>query len=478
VSMIKGEITIFLALSLTIICGFILAILESARVAVIRMEIEIAMDMGIQSIFAEYNRELLERYDLFFIDTSYGEQLPSIEALKSHFGTYVQYNLEPYQNIILKRGLDYVRLKSQWIQIDDISIATDAKGEVFKRQALDYMRDKVGLGLLEYVMNNAKEIDQKGIWEQDLEGDRQKNENEINNVEIPPKQIDEDEWEEVTIHNPADEINALRGSGILDLVTEGELSRRSIHLSELPSQRNLERGVGIVGKAMEEGSISEVLFGEYIGDKFENYTTTKNEEGLSYEIEYILEGKETDVENLKGVVNRLLFIREAANVLYLFTDSQKQSEAEALAIAVAAFTGLPALVELIKISIILAWGYAESVVDVKTLLKGGKVPIMKTSKDWKVSIENLLHFQNVDTGKEENDKGLSYLDYLKIFLFLQQKEEKTMRCLDMIEVNMRQAMDFKAFRIDGCLEHLGAEMEVTSQYGYTYQIRRSYGYLQ
>ena len=77
------------------------------------------------------------------------------------------------------------------------------------------------------------------------------------------------------------------------MVTEGELSRRSIHLSELPSQRNLERGVGIVGKAMEEGSISEVLFGEYIGDKFENYTTTKNEEGLSYEIEYILEGKET-----------------------------------------------------------------------------------------------------------------------------------------------------------------------------------------
>ena len=73
--MIKGEITIFLALSLTIICGFILAILESARVAVIRMEIEIAMDMGIQSIFAEYNRELLERYDLFFIDTSYGEQV-------------------------------------------------------------------------------------------------------------------------------------------------------------------------------------------------------------------------------------------------------------------------------------------------------------------------------------------------------------------------------------------------------------------
>ena len=123
------------------------------------------------------------------------------------------------------------------------------------------------------------------------------------------------------------------------------------------------------------------------------------------------------MENLKGVVNRLLFIREAANVLYLFTDSQKQSEAEALAIAVAAVTGLPALVELIKISIILAWGYAESVVDVKTLLKGGKVPIMKTSKDWKVSIENLLHFQNVDTGKEENDKGLSYLDYLKIFLF-------------------------------------------------------------
>lgn len=476
--MIKGEITIFLALSLTIICGLILAILESARVAVMRMEIEIAMDMGIQSVFAEYNRELLERYDLFFIDTSYGEQPPSIEELKSHFGTYVQYNLEPYQNIILKKGLDYVKLKSQWVQIDDISIATDTKGQVFKRQALDYMRDKVGLEILDYVVNNAKEIDQQGIWEQDLEGERKKNETDINSVEIPPKQIGDDEWEEVTIHNPADEVNALRGRGILDLVIEGELSRRSIHLPELPSQRNLEQGIGIVGKAMEEGSIQEVLFGEYIGDKFENYTTPKNEEGLSYEIEYILEGKESDVENLKGVVNKLLFLREAANVMHLFTDSQKQSEAEALAIAVAAFTGIPALVELIKISIILAWGYAESIVDVKKLLKGGKVPIMKTSRDWKVGIENLLHFQSIDTGTEENDRGLSYLDYLKIFLFLQNKEEKTMRCLDMIEVNMKQAMNFKAFRIDGCLEYLGAEMEVTSQYGYTYQIRRSYGYLQ
>ncbi len=476
--MIKGEITIFLALSLTIICGFILAILESARAAVIRMEIEIAMDMGIQSIFAEYNRELLERYDLFFIDTSYGEQPPSIEMLKSHFGNYVQYNLEPYQNILLKKGVDYVRLKNQWVQIDNISIATDAKGEVFKRQALDYMRDKVGLELLNNIVNNVKEIDQEGIWDQDLEGKRQKNENEINSVEIPPKQIGEDEWEEVTIHNPADEINALRGSGILDLVTEGELSGRSIQLSEQPSQRNLEQGVGIVGKDMEEGSIHEALFGEYIGDKFENYTTPKNEEGLSYEIEYILEGKETDVENLKGVVNRLLFLREVANVMYLFTDSQKQSEAEAIAIAVAAFTGLPALVELIKISIILAWGYVESIVDVKILLKGGKVPIMKTSKDWKVSIENLLHFQSMNTETGENDRGLSYLDYLKIFLFLQKKEEKTMRCLDMIEVNMRQAMEFKSFQMDGCLEYLEAEMEVTSQYGYTYQIKRTYGYLQ
>ena len=52
----------------------------------------------------------------------------------------------------------------------------------------------------------------------------------------------------------------------------------------------------------------------------------KGKEGalLTYQIEYILSGKSSDLENLRTVVNRLLILREAANFVYLICDTDKK----------------------------------------------------------------------------------------------------------------------------------------------------------
>ena len=41
-----------------------------------------------------------------------------------------------------------------------------------------------------------------------------------------------------------------------------------------------------------------------------------SQEGLSYQLEYAVAGKDTDMENLKSVVMRLLAVREAANLSF------------------------------------------------------------------------------------------------------------------------------------------------------------------
>lgn len=41
--------------------------------------------------------------------------------------------------------------------------------------------------------------------------------------------------------------------------------------------------------------------------------------------------KNSDQDNLAGTVNRLLALREAANLVYLAKDAQKQGEMEAMA---------------------------------------------------------------------------------------------------------------------------------------------------
>ena len=57
----------------------------------------------------------------------------------------------------------------------------------------------------------------------------------------------------------------------------------------------------------------------------------KGDDGLSYELEYMIGGKKLDEENLTSVVSRLLVIREGLNMIHILSDSKKRQEAQNLA---------------------------------------------------------------------------------------------------------------------------------------------------
>ena len=91
----KGELTIFLALLLTIVIGFLVVLIESVRVQGIRLYIEEVFDMGLHSCLGEYEQELFKRYDLLFVDTSYrGAEKGNIDNLKKHLAEYIEENME------------------------------------------------------------------------------------------------------------------------------------------------------------------------------------------------------------------------------------------------------------------------------------------------------------------------------------------------------------------------------------------------
>ena len=79
-----GSTSVYLILIFAVLLSFILLIVEGARKNAIRMKIECAMDLSMSSVFAEYNRELLNQYDLFFIDTSYGQKNAAIDNTAEH----------------------------------------------------------------------------------------------------------------------------------------------------------------------------------------------------------------------------------------------------------------------------------------------------------------------------------------------------------------------------------------------------------
>lgn len=89
----SGYLTVYLALTMAVLLSLCLALIEGVRSNAIRMETECVTEIGLDSILAEYHRELLEQYNLFAIDSTYGTAFAGYENVKKHLTNYLQRNL-------------------------------------------------------------------------------------------------------------------------------------------------------------------------------------------------------------------------------------------------------------------------------------------------------------------------------------------------------------------------------------------------
>lgn len=474
----KGYLTVYLSLSLALIISFVLTLVEGARISTIRMEAECVADIGMNSVLAEFHREMLEQYDLLFVDMSYGTNNPRIENSAEHLRSYIQKNFTSQETVIFSPR-DFLAMSVDRAVILEYSLASDDDGEVMRRQALDYMEGASVEGMMARILGQIGEMESLGLDTRDIAGERNNIQAQIDSIELPTHENEEGEEEEITLDNPADKVNASRNSLILSMVlgdTKG-VSRAAVRTGELISHRTKRRGNGINPDYSKPERITDnLLFDCYLFDKCGWYGNELDKSLLKYQIEYIIAGEESDMDNLEKIVKRLLLWREVANVIYIFSDSAKCAEAEALALTLTAVLQVPALVQPVKYSILFAWAYIESLQDVKCLLQGGKVPLLKTSGDWKTSIENVIDFSGKVKGAETGGRGLSYQDYLRIMLYLQKKASKNMRTMDIMEMDIRKTPGNSHFCMDACFDSFLSEIAITSAFGYQCRIRKRYGY--
>ncbi|MDE6518557.1 MAG: hypothetical protein K2L18_12055, partial [Acetatifactor sp.] len=149
-------------------------------------------------------------------------------------------------------------------------------------------------------------------------------------------------------------------------------------------------------------------------------------------------------------------------VIYLLEDGTKRAEVETAAAVLSGVIALPELQPVFETALILTWAYLESLYDVKTLLAGGRVELIKTDANWHYSLNNIWNPQ-AEAAKEEG-AGLSYEDYLRILLYVQSPDILAMRFMDLMEMDIRQTSGNSCFRMDGCID--GLEAEAVIQFGY------------
>lgn len=473
----RGYITVFLSLSLALILSLVFTVIEWARISAIRMKFECVADIGMNSVLAEYHRELLEQYDLLFVDTAYGGSHPDIGNTEAHLKNYMQQNLRPGEQGIWS-GRDFLSMEVESVEINTYSVASDDGGAVLKRQVMDYMADYPLGAALEKLNLNVDMLQLHGLDTRDTDGERRQYEAQIAEIGLPEKEVEKGKFEKVPLDNPADVANSMRGSGVLNLVLDNpsQVSAVKINTEDYISHRSRLQGSGMCTEAAEvSGEPDELVFEAYLFEKCGYYGQELDKSLMKYQIEYILAGQDTDWQNLEQVAKRLLRWREAANVIYILSDAAKVAEAEAMAMALAAVTMLPALATPVKYTILFAWAFVESLQDVKTLLNGGRVPLMKTSADWKTGINSIKNVRGSLTG-DSGGNGLNYKEYLQIMLFLQNKTDRTYRAMDIMEMDIRRTPGNGRFRLDGCFDTYEAQLAVASGFGYRYEMTRNYGF--
>ncbi len=466
----KGSVTVFLSLVMGIVMSLILMTVESARCSAEKMRIEMLTRMGLESIFAEYNRELLNRYDLLFIDSSYGKASSSLKETRDHLKDYLSYNVRPSKGIISPGAGDIYGMKLKEAEVCNPSYATDNAGRVFKRQAIEAVKNRYGAGIAEKAVSLKNNYDGSGIKDENVEKRREEIRKELEGIELDDKGK---KLKEVFDKRQGNIASLIYGLSVRPASTE-------LKLKGLASYRKNKEGIGLVRPDTNPDSLlNERLFEQYLLWKCSSFTNDLGHESCRYEIEYIINGKNTDTANLRETVTKLFFLREAADTMAIYRDTGKKAQAEAVAVPIAAvveaFLGVD-IKEPLKNMILVSWAFGEAVTDVRVLLRGGRVPLVKDSSDWNIKTVLGIRYFYLNYGKM-SDSGLSYNDYMTLFLMTVNKKDKAMRAMDIIEMNLRTTAGNSNFRMDGCVEYLEARLKFKDRSGRKFEIRRDYSYM-
>ncbi|MDO4522691.1 MAG: DUF5702 domain-containing protein [Eubacteriales bacterium] len=478
----RGTITVFLSLISVLFLSLLCTSIESARIQGSRAKAAAALDMGLFSVLGEFERGLLEKYDVFFLDGAYGGGSYSRDHMTQKLQEYMDYNASPNKGLLF-RGVDMFPVKVKEVDITGVQLATDEKGEAFYQQAVGFMKENLGTELVSTAlqrMNDAKKLEQAG---QDYERQDRTNETQLSTlqqqqaqekqrieeeqkaaVEASGGEVQETEAQLPAVKpekNPLEVIKAIRRKGLLRLLlgTDAQISQKKLP-GDIPSKRKCERG-NLTVERKHRGLTADLIFQEYLFQRFSLFTDEKKEGILDYALEYILCGKSSDEKNLKSVVTRLLLLREGANFAYITTSPEKKGEADALAALLVGAIPIPGLIPATSYALQLVWAYAESLLDVRELLLGGKVPLFKEAADWRLSLSSIPELLDIlYSAGGSGDHGVSYSGYLQMLFTLGKKSAYPMRALDMAEGVLKSMEGMESFRAD----HAVCKISATSDF--------------
>lgn len=465
----EGSITIYFSLSLLLLSSLFFSMTETLRIFAMKLESRVITAEALASGFSEYQRWLWEQYGVLGLDFSYGEEEANIGRLEQRLADFAWDNTVYEEELSGGRRKNFLHIQPVDCQIASYRVLTDEDGIPFMLQGAKAVKQQLPQTILKQLQQETGQIGSQSNEEFDLDACVTAGENALASAEETEKeggingqengqtqtaeqkpentQTQETGYEVEDAENPFTVFRNIKKQGLLGLVTTGqEVSSKAIEKSSVVSRRTLEKGTE--SKKDEVTPVDRFCYIQYLRNHFGLYTNQKEDGSLDYELEYILAGRDNDRGNLEAAAGRILAIRELENIATIASSGAMMQQSYQVALSLAGASANGGIIMAVQLAVIAVWALVESILDLRTLLQGGKVAFLKTEADWTSDIRHLGHCLLGQEKARECREGLSYGSYLAALLLLLENRELGLRPQDLIEMRLKNREDSFCCRMD------------------------------
>ena len=406
----KGSTSVFLTMILASVLFAVGVFINQASQLAGRSYTDAVLELAGRSILSEYDIQLQKRYGIFAVHTNQDQAEDKIK----YYSDYSFHDNALKETFRRRKYMDPLKLETEAVTVN-LKGYSITNIDLFEEQILDGIKTN----LIESFLVKEQTVSQK------------------------------------------QDDNILKNQQVIRSLPSYGYSGSSLDIKNL-----IVNGIPDLNEIKEEGK--DIYFiNEYIMSHFFNHCYRPDSSNTFFlnEIEYILEGNYNDQKNYKDIRTDILFLRTGLNLAHIYSDPKKRNEVAAMAELI---TPGPAAI-LTQAVINGIWSAAEAENDLRRLEDGKLVPFIKNREQWAISLENAVQAKekqqiadlketveengeqanlnlgnSIQSGKNQfgyiepsNKSGVDYESYLRILLFFENREIKLLRCMDLIQLNMK-----------------------------------------
>lgn len=462
-----GQITIFTLMVFMMIVILLISQYKSALYYACRTDARQAAYLSADGFLSAYQKVLRDRYEILAVDGGYGQEVFLQDVIEDQLLWVFERNM---QSSLTKNQVGNFGLAQEPV----FTFLIDGDWDFFLREIDLNRKNNLIQESMDYIVGQWQK--QNDVAEKEFSKKRQ--EAEDAKEELIQNTEEELEQTNQNIQDPRDLVMNIWNQGILKAACPEDfsVSEKTTIMSDVSYPEAAEQ-VGVQIDFKSESSIQNLLSNwknvlkpevvvnvlknewavqSYTKDKFQNAVAqNKNQENeqsvLEYEMEYIIGGHDTDSENLKTVLWKLLAIRCVFNLAYLMSSVEKGNQVMITATMLSTALLIPYFTEVIAFGLKIVWAFAESLADCRTLLNGGKIPLTKNDGSWYLTWDAMLGLHAGILDGNSSEEGIDYTSYLQILLSFVNRDTKYRRMTHLMEKNIRLIPEYSGFKMKNCV---------------------------